>query len=86
MAAAISAGVAAIRGDTESEGVALEKAKLGFDRAGMAMHRSAASMRLGKLMGGGEGEEELAIGTAFLKGQGVRRPEAMTATLFPGAT
>ena len=86
MAAAISAGVAAIRGDAESEGVELEKAKLGFDRAGMGMHRSAASIRIGKLRGGGKGEEELAIGTAFLKGQGVRRPEAMAATLFPGAT
>jgi eukaryotic-like serine/threonine-protein kinase len=85
MAAAIRAGVAAIRGDAEGEGAALEEAKLGFDLAEMAMHRSAASIRLGRLMGSDKGEEELAIGTAFLEGQGVRRPQAMATTLFPGA-
>jgi len=80
----LRAGIAAVAGDPDAAIAALRRAAPGFDHAEMATHAAAARRRLGALVGGDEGAALIADADAWLTGQGVRSPDAVTAMLAPG--
>jgi tetratricopeptide (TPR) repeat protein len=84
MASGIRAGAANVEGDQSCERDALLSAVSGFEKAHMNLYRAAAQLCLGELLGGCEGGELIQTSEAFFKSQGVKKPDAMAALLFPG--
>lgn len=82
--ASIRAGVAAVDNDSDGQKEQLVQAVSGFETAEMKMHRAAALMSLGRLIGGHKGDEMLATSMEFFASQKIRRPELMAELLFPG--
>lgn len=81
MAAALSAGLARARGDTENAVRGLERATSGFERLGMAFHHAAAQRQLGRLLGRLDG---VRAADEWMGGQGIRNPARMTRLALPG--
>jgi hypothetical protein len=84
LAHVLRAGVAAARGRTDAAVQWLESAEAGFGAADMALHAAAARRRRGELVGGDAGGSLVASADGWMAGQGIRRPERMTAMLAPG--
>jgi serine/threonine protein kinase len=78
------AAVAATRGETERARAGLETAEAGFAAADMSLHATAARRRRGELTGGDAGRGLVASADAWMRGQGIKNPERMTAMLAPG--
>ena len=62
----------------------LAAAATGFVRADMALHAAAARHREGTLRGDDVGHALVATSEAWLRTQGIERPDAMVAMLVPG--
>jgi hypothetical protein len=62
----------------------LTRAQLGFEAADMALYSAAARRCRGLLVGGGEGAALVAEADAWMRNEGIRNPERMTAMLAPG--
>jgi len=84
LAAALRAGVAALRGDTDARVAALEQSLRVLDAAEMALYAGAARRQLGRLVGGDRGRALLAEADARFAREGVRRPDAFEVLLLPG--
>ena len=84
LARLLEAGVAAARGDRVRARASLVEAAAGLDDAGLALYGAAARARLGALEDGAQGQAMVANATAWLAGQGVKRPDRMIAMLAPG--
>jgi hypothetical protein len=82
-AALIRAGALRISGDHERAARLLEKAILGFDRAGMAMYRESARRCLGELLGGQVGPTLVSTSQRWMEQEGIIKPEAMIEMLAP---
>ena len=80
----VLAGAAAIRTDRERAAGLAAQAAAGFARWEMAGYAAAARRRHGWLVGGSEGEAEVAAADAWMASQGVVDPERMTEMLAPG--
>jgi hypothetical protein len=80
----VLAGAAAIRSEAERAAELAARAASAFDRWDMAGYAAAARRRHGLLVGGSEGEAEVAVADAWMASQGVVDPERMTAMLAPG--
>ncbi len=62
----------------------LETAVRNFEKAEMALYAATARRRLGKLVGGDEGEALITEADIWLRGQLVKIPERMEDVLMPG--
>jgi hypothetical protein len=84
LALLLRASVAAARGAPETAVSLLESAEAGFGAADMTLHATAARRRRGEVVGGDAGATIVASADAWMAGQGIRRPDRMTAMLAPG--
>ena len=84
MARLLESGVAAVRADKDRAAEALRKAIAHLESADMAMHASAARMRLGGLLGGDEGRQMAEAARVWMEQHGIANPALMTAMLVPG--
>jgi len=83
-AALLSAGIAATRGQPAAAVEHLTTAVTVFRRRGMALWHAVAQRRWGSLVGGAEGAAAIAAADSWMNGQGITRPERITAVLAPG--
>ncbi len=80
------AGLAAFaRGDERAAADLLRAASDGLDAAGMKYLAACARHRLGELLSGDEGAALEDAAAAYLRGQGIARPERCVAMSAPGA-
>jgi hypothetical protein len=79
-----AAGLDALLGALDPARRKLEAAVASLDQVQTRMYAAAARRRLGRLVGGDQGQRVLAEGTAFMTAQGVVDPERMTLMLAPG--
>jgi ABC-type arginine transport system ATPase subunit len=84
LAALLQAGVASHRGDRVATLQRLASAQAGFEAADMSLYAAAARRCRGLLVGGEEGGALVAEADAWMKNEGIRNPERMTAMLAPG--
>lgn len=84
VAGALQATIERIEGRGREAARLLEEAALGFGRLDMALHREAARMALAELVGGDRGAALRRGAEAWMAGQGVARPLALSAALMPG--
>jgi hypothetical protein len=84
LAQLVSAGVAVARQDSGGARRLLEDAAGRLEAAGLRLHAAAARRRLGEQVGGSDGHRLVEQADAWMRGQGVRRPDRMTALLAPG--
>ena len=84
LAELLRAGLAAVDGERERAAAAAEAALVGLRAADMALHAAAAARQLGVLRGGDEGEAARGRADAWMRAQGVRRPDRLAALLAPG--
>jgi tetratricopeptide (TPR) repeat protein len=84
--AALGASIARERGELERAGALFEQAERGFDALAMGLHASAVRNRRGELLRGEEGHELVDAADAFLREQGVVRPDRLVAMLAPTRT
>lgn len=84
LSSALNACIAGLESDTGAMIANLERALVGFDRFGMAMHAAACRVTL-SLRDPLRRKENLEIADAWFRSQGVRRPERITEVLLPGS-
>jgi eukaryotic-like serine/threonine-protein kinase len=82
-AAAIGCGVALLEGDRQSARRQAELAASGYRTAEMALHAAAASLQLGRLLPGSDGDGMRRSATAWMAQQDIRNADRMTALIFP---
>ncbi len=84
LARLIRAGLATADGDRTAALDHLVAAAAGFDALRMALYAAAARRRRGQLLGAPDGTPFVADADAWMKGQGVARPDRYTDVLVPG--
>ena len=62
----------------------LSQARAGFETCDMRLYAAAAGLRLGRLVGGDEGQAMVAQSTRTMEAEGIVRPERMANLLAPG--
>ena len=83
-ASLLEAGVASLEGGREKALTALAAAQDGFEAGKMALYAAAARRCRGILLGGEEGRGLVEAADAWMRSEGVRNPDRMTAMLAPG--
>ena len=83
LAAAIEAGLAHVRRDSDAARVALTRAVDGFAAADMALHCEAARVARANLMTDERGREDRRAGLTWMESEGIRNPAAMLRLLMP---
>lgn len=78
------AGAAFLRGQLDVSIHSLRAAISGFEESSMRLHRAVACARLGALVPGAEGAALSEEAAAFMREQGVVRPDRFAAMLAPG--
>jgi hypothetical protein len=86
LAAIIRAGIAHARGDRDGAIARLREAISRAEVADMLLHAAAARLRLGSLVGGGEGDDLVREAVEWMTAQQVRVPERFAAMLVPIVT
>ena len=84
LGALVHAGVARVRGDRTRSREKLDSAIAAFDAMGLAIHEHAARRVRGALVGGDEGDAQIALADAWMTEQTVVDPARMTEMLAPG--
>jgi serine/threonine protein kinase len=84
LAALARAGAAMLLGDQAGAAAELEVALAGFEALEMKLYAAVVRMRQGQLRGGTEGAALQARAEAWMRGQGIVRPERFAAMLAPG--
>jgi tetratricopeptide (TPR) repeat protein len=80
----IRAAVTFLRGDSVMGRKHLAKAAAAFEAADMRLYAAACRRRLGRLVGGAEGQVLVEQADAWMAGQDIRNPARMTAVFAPG--
>ncbi|HEV7744544.1 MAG TPA: protein kinase [Pyrinomonadaceae bacterium] len=80
----IRATIAHQRGEAEKATTLLSEAVQGFERAEMHLHAAAARRRLGERLRDERGKQLIAEADAWMVGQKIKKPEAMTRMIVPG--
>ena len=80
----IHASRAALDGRHEDARAHLIAAIASFDRASMHLHAHVARVRFGRLIGGDEGAVLVAGAEAWMRGEGIARPDGFVRMLAPG--
>jgi tetratricopeptide (TPR) repeat protein len=84
LAQSLRAGISALKGDLDQSRQLLEAAVRNFEKAEMLLFAATARRRLGKLIGGTEGDALVAEADAWLRTQLVKQPERFADVLIPG--
>ena len=84
LATLVRAGAAALQGDAAVAASRCEEAARGLDAAGMALYATVARLRLGHLVGGGEGYALVTAANERMQAQQIREPRRLAAVLAPG--
>ena len=84
MSALARAGIASIRGDSETAMACLVSAEEGFDAADMALYSAIARYRRGELMGDDEGQQLERSSVAWMREQKIKNPAGFAEMLAPG--
>ena len=84
LATLVRAGAAALDGNTAGAASLCELAAREFDTAGMALYATVTRLRLGHLVGGGDGYALVTAANEWMQGQRVREPRRLAAVLAPG--
>src|SRR5262249_28533907 len=84
LAGLLRAGVAQARGDKERAAALLREAAAGCEATEMRLYAAAARLRLGQVLGGGEGQALREQAAEWMKGKKVQNPARMTALLGAG--
>jgi hypothetical protein len=84
LATLLRAGCARVEGDDERCAAALAYAEARFAQTGMELHVQVARARRGELVAGATGRTLRDEALAWMRAQGIRRPEQMTALWAPG--
>jgi serine/threonine protein kinase len=84
LALLLRAAVASARGDAAAAAAVLSEAVERFAGAEMSLYAGAARRRLGLVRGGEPGRQLVAEADAWMREQGIRKPELMTRMLAPG--
>ena len=84
LALLLRAGVDAVRGQREPAVAKLTDAIALFDANEMRLYAAAARRRRGHLVGGDDGEAQVAEAEGWMRGHGVVNPRRMSAMLVPG--
>jgi hypothetical protein len=80
----IRATIAHQRGDAAKAATLLSEAVQGFERAEMGLHAAVCRRRLGERLRDDRGKQLIAEADAWMLGQKVKNPEAMTRMVAPG--
>jgi hypothetical protein len=80
----IRAGVANVRGDSQSAAEFLKTAADSFDAVDMSLYATVARRHLGQLVGGDEGQALVTEADEWMTGQLIKKPELMSRTLAAG--
>jgi serine/threonine protein kinase/tetratricopeptide (TPR) repeat protein len=80
----VLASLAHVRGDRETTVKLLRDAADRFDKIPMTLCAEAVKRRLGVILGGDAGEALVARADAWMKEQGIRRPDRITDVYAPG--
>jgi hypothetical protein len=80
----VRATVAHQRGEAAKATTLLSEAVQGFERAEMRLHAAAVRRRLGERLRDDRGKELITEADAWMAGQKVKNPEAMTRMIAPG--
>ncbi len=83
-ASLIRAGIANRNGDKELAGRLLSEAATAFKQQDMELYAAASRRRLGEMVGGDYGYQLLTETNAWMAGQRIKNPDAMTRMLTPG--
>ncbi len=78
------AGAARMEGNDEAAVEQLDLAIRSFDALDMALYGQLARLRKGELLGGEAGATLVTVANAWMRGQGIVRPERFAAMLAPG--
>jgi hypothetical protein len=81
----LHAGVAALRGQSESAVARFAKAEAALERVDMWLFAKAAQRRRGQLLGGDEGSRLITEADEWMRRERILKPERIAATLAPGA-
>ena len=84
MAEQIRATRAYLAGDRNAAKLGLRRAQEGFEAVEMNLAAAANGWLRGQLTGGEAGRQQVAAAEAWMRDQGILRPERMAATLAPG--
>ncbi|MBK8264425.1 MAG: hypothetical protein IPK80_24165 [Nannocystis sp.] len=84
LAALLRAGLAALQPDPKDTSKALQAAITGLRAADMALHAAIAERYLGHLEGGEIGARRHHAADAWIRAQGVLRPDRLALALAPG--
>jgi hypothetical protein len=80
----IRAGLASIQGDKEQSVAHLRNAIAGYDATDMAAYAASSRVRLGRLIGGDEGQEFKNAGEKFMRAQQVNEASRIVDVCSPG--
>jgi tetratricopeptide (TPR) repeat protein len=83
LAQLVRGGALHLRGDRPGALAAFQAAEQGFTACDMALHAHAARGRRGELQGGTEGQALVAEAEAWMRGQGIVRPDRILAVIAP---
>ena len=80
----LDCGAAHLEGQRERTVLLMKKAVAKLEESETRLYAAAAKRRLGTLLGGEEGQALIETADAWMAGQGVVRPDRMSAMLVPG--
>ncbi|MCU1279309.1 MAG: hypothetical protein JWM53_2855, partial [bacterium] len=80
----IRAGAAALTDDSARAASLCEVAARELDAAGMSLYATVARLRLGHVIGGGDGYALVTAANEWMQAQQVREPRRLAAVLAPG--
>ena len=84
LALLLSAGIAGTRGKPEDALLPLRAAEAASDAADLTLYRAVTKLRLGRLVGGDEGQSLIVSAETWMREQDVRNPDRIVAMLAPG--
>ena len=84
-ASMLRAGVARVRGHTDAERAHWNAAIASSEACELGLHAQVTRWRLGELVSGDEGRQLIAAADAWMRGQGIVRPDRWVAMLAPSA-
>ena len=80
----VRATIAHQRGETAKATALLSEAAQGFEGAEMRLHAAAARRRLGERLRDDRGRQLITEADAWMQGQKIKNPEALTRMIAPG--
>jgi len=84
LALGLRAGIAMTRGRQPAAATLLATAIVQLNQVEMGMHAATGQLVWGRLVGGSEGQQSIERAEAWMRGQGIARPDRVARTVYPG--